>query len=108
MNLKPKRDRYIHSIPGLSSYERINSACSHGVNILYTFMKTPTVNPMFTLGLRAPLNSEHTLFLDIHFDFAVPRNRINDEPPDMAALYEWNSFSLGICYYLSGIIPDHN
>jgi hypothetical protein len=56
--------------------------------------------PMFTLGLRAPLNAEHTLFLDIPFDFAIPRNRTKDMPEGDAAIYEWYSFSIGICYHL--------
>ena len=50
--------------------------------------------------------SDHTLFLDIPFDFVIPRNRVNNEPVGDAALYEWYSFSVGICYYLSGLGSD--
>lgn len=63
--------------------------------------------PMFVMGLRAPLNSEHTLFLDIPFDFVIPRNRGNNEPVGDAAIYEWYSFSIGICYNLWGLGSDH-
>jgi len=58
------------------------------------------VNPMFTLGLRAPINAERTLFLDIPFDFVFPRNRMNDEPAGISAFYNWYSFNIGICYYI--------
>ena len=58
------------------------------------------VTPMFNLGLRAPLNSGHTLFLDIPFELVIPRNHMNDEPSGSTALYEWYSLSLGICYFL--------
>lgn len=57
--------------------------------------------PMFTLGLRAPINSGHTLFLDIPFNLVLPRNRINDIPAGEGTIYEWYSISLGICYYVS-------
>jgi len=59
------------------------------------------VTPMFKLGLRAPLNSERTLFLDIPFNLVVSRNRLNDSPVDEGTIYEWYSINLGICYYIS-------
>jgi hypothetical protein len=58
------------------------------------------INPMFTLGLRAPVNAERTLFLDIPFDFVFPKKRMNDEPAGMTAFYDWYSFNIGICYYI--------
>lgn len=59
------------------------------------------VTPMFSLGIRAPINPGHTLFLDIPFDFVISRNRLSDEPLDHAALYEWYSIGIGLCYFLS-------
>ena len=59
------------------------------------------VTPMFSLGLRAPLNPGRTLFIDIPFDFAIPRNRMKDDPKDAATLFEWYSLNIGLCYYLN-------
>lgn len=61
------------------------------------------ITPMFNLGVRVPLNAGHTLFLELPVDFVIPRNRLDDAPAGSAALYEWYSFSLGICYNLPSI-----